>query len=199
MAEPRDELAAGVGGHSHLRASHAEREQVIGLLKTAFVQERLAKDEFDLRVGWALTLRTCGELAALTADIPARLPGAQPPQAAREWSNKKVAAAVTCALGGWLSIVAAASFWVADSGPAQRSPGVGIVVILLHTSIIWVWLIVVWLGRRADRRSTQRMSHTGGGQESQTTVPSASLTAVRSGKSRPGTGSQKRRSCCKSA
>ncbi len=34
-----------------MRASHADREQVIGLLKTAFVQGRLAKDEFDLRVG----------------------------------------------------------------------------------------------------------------------------------------------------
>jgi hypothetical protein len=158
MAESRDEITAGAGGRGHLLASHAEREQVIGLLKTAFVQERLAKDEFDLRVGWALTLRTCGELAALTADIPARLPGAQLPQAAREWSNKKVAAAVTCAIAGWLSVVAAGSFWVADRGPAQRSPGVGIVVILLHMSIIPVWLIAVWLGRRADRQSAQRLS-----------------------------------------
>ena len=173
MAESRDELAAGVGGHNRLRASHAEREQVIGVLKTAFVQERLTRDEFDLRVGWALTSRTCGELAALTADIPVRLPGAQLPQAAREWSDKKVAAAVTCALAGWLSIVAAASFWVADHGPGQRSPGVGIVVILLHMSIIWVWLIAVALGRRADRRSTQQLSQVGGGQEPQANMPLA--------------------------
>lgn len=173
MAESRDEMAAGAGSRGHLLASHAEREQVIGLLKTAFVQERLAKDEFDLRVGWALTSRTCGELGALTADIPARLPGVQLPQAAREWSNKKVAAAVTCALAGWLSVVAAASFWVADHAPAQRSPGVGIVVILLHMSIISVWLIAVWLGRRADRQSAQRLSQGGGGQASQAAVPLA--------------------------
>jgi hypothetical protein len=173
MAEPGDEIAAGAGSRSHLRASHAEREQVIGLLKAAFVQERLSKDEFDLRVGRALTSRTCGELAAITAGVPARRPEAQPPQPAREWSNKKVAAAVTCALAGWLSIVAAASFWVADHGPPQRSPGVGIVVILLHLSIIWVWLIAVGLGRRADRRSVQRLSQVGGGQESQATVPLA--------------------------
>ena len=75
MAQSRGEMAACTGGRGHLLASHAEREQVIGLLKTAFVQERLAKDEFDLRVGWALTSRTCGELAALTADIPGRSPG----------------------------------------------------------------------------------------------------------------------------
>ena len=180
MAQSRDEMAACTGGRGHLLASHAEREQVIALLKTAFVQERLAKDEFDLRVGWALTSRTCGELAALTADIPARLPETQLPQTAPEWSNKKVAAVVTCALAGWLSVVAAGSFWVADQGPAQRSPGVGIVVILLHVSIISVWLIAVWLGRRADRQSAQRLSPGGGGQASQTTAPLASLVTVSS-------------------
>ena len=75
MAEPGGEIAAGAG-RSQLRASHAEREQVIGLLKAAFVQGRLAMDEFDLRVGSALTSRTRAELAALTADIPAGLTGA---------------------------------------------------------------------------------------------------------------------------
>jgi len=54
----------------HLRASHVDREQVISALKTAFVQGRLAKDEFDARVGQALASRTCAELAVITADIP---------------------------------------------------------------------------------------------------------------------------------
>ena len=60
-------------GRSHLRASHADREQVVGTLKAAFVQGRLVKDEFDLRVGQALAPRTYAELAALTADLPAGL------------------------------------------------------------------------------------------------------------------------------
>jgi hypothetical protein len=46
---------------------------VIGTLKAAFVQGRLVKDEFDLRVGQALAPRTYAELAALTADLPAGL------------------------------------------------------------------------------------------------------------------------------
>ena len=37
-----------------LRTSHADREQMIDLLKAAFVQGRLTKDEFDLRVGQVL-------------------------------------------------------------------------------------------------------------------------------------------------
>ena len=49
MEEPRDQSPATPG--RHLRASHADREQVIGTLKAAFVHGRLARDEFGLR--WA--------------------------------------------------------------------------------------------------------------------------------------------------
>jgi 8-hydroxy-5-deazaflavin:NADPH oxidoreductase len=54
-----------------LRASHADREQAIDTLKAAFVQGRLAKDEFDARLGQAFASRTFAELAAVTGDIPA--------------------------------------------------------------------------------------------------------------------------------
>ena len=60
---------AGAGDHSPLRASRADREQVIDALKAAFVDGRLAKDEFDLRVGRVLAAHA--DLDALTADIPA--------------------------------------------------------------------------------------------------------------------------------
>ena len=63
-------------GGSHLRAAHADREHVIDLLKAAFVQGQLTKDELDARAGQALTARTYAELAALTADSP---PGRPPP------------------------------------------------------------------------------------------------------------------------
>jgi hypothetical protein len=61
-----------------LRASRADRERVIDLLKAAFVQGRLDRDEFDVRIGQAVASRTYGELAAVTADIPAELIGALP-------------------------------------------------------------------------------------------------------------------------
>src|SRR5215469_11014560 len=66
---PQDEPAPA--GRGRLRASHADREQAIELLKAAFVQDRLDKDEFDARVGQAFVSRTYAELAAVTADIPA--------------------------------------------------------------------------------------------------------------------------------
>jgi hypothetical protein len=70
-------------GRGHLRASRADREQVVSVLKAAFVQGRLGKDEFDLRVGQAFGSRTYAELTAVTADLPAGLATAKRPQPAR--------------------------------------------------------------------------------------------------------------------
>jgi hypothetical protein len=73
---PDDLAAAGLG---HLRASRADREHVIAVLKTAFVQDCLTRDEFDHQVGEVLVSRTYAELAAITAEIPAVPPAAVPP------------------------------------------------------------------------------------------------------------------------
>jgi hypothetical protein len=62
-----------------MRASHADREQVIGTLKAAFVHGVLDKDEFDLRVSQTFASRTYADLVAVTADIPAGLSRAEPP------------------------------------------------------------------------------------------------------------------------
>jgi hypothetical protein len=73
--------ASGRGGGPHVaslpasseplvgRVSDADREQVLGVLKAAFVQGRLTKDELDARAGHALTARSHADLAALTADL----------------------------------------------------------------------------------------------------------------------------------
>jgi Domain of unknown function (DUF1707) len=80
MARRGDEIAARAGDGGRLRAPHADREQVIGALKAAFVQGLLDKDEFDLRVGQTFASRTYADLAAVIADIPAGLSLAQPPE-----------------------------------------------------------------------------------------------------------------------
>jgi putative transcriptional regulator len=69
-------LQEGCGG---LRASDADREQAIDVLKAAFVRDRLARTEFEARVGQALASRTYAELAAATGGIPGRLTADQPP------------------------------------------------------------------------------------------------------------------------
>ena len=70
MTGPADKNTAAVA-RGRLRASHADREQVIGTLKAAFVQGRLTKDELDLRIGQTLAARTYAELGRLTVDVPA--------------------------------------------------------------------------------------------------------------------------------
>jgi len=70
-------MAATVADDGRLRASYADREYVIDTVKTAFVQGRLTRDELDVRVGQVLAARTYADLAALTADLPGGLTGAE--------------------------------------------------------------------------------------------------------------------------
>ena len=58
-----------------LRASHADRDQVVELLRVAAGDGRLSAEELDDRLERALTARTYAELTALTADLPGT-PGA---------------------------------------------------------------------------------------------------------------------------
>ena len=86
IAGPEDEptvaedLAAENRSRGDLRASHADREQVIGTLKAAFVQGRLTKDELGARVDQVYASRTYAELAEVIADIPTALTGARSPR-----------------------------------------------------------------------------------------------------------------------
>ena len=77
MTGPGNEFPEQAANGGHLRASQADRERAIEVLKTAFVQERLTKDEFDLRVDQALASRTYAELIVVTSDLLV------PPTAAR--------------------------------------------------------------------------------------------------------------------
>jgi hypothetical protein len=90
MAGPGTEITAAEAIPGRLRASHGDREQVIGTLKAAFVQGRLTKDELDARAGQALAARTYADLAALTADLPAGLAASHPHEAARPRAAKDI-------------------------------------------------------------------------------------------------------------
>ena len=101
-----------------LRASHADREQVIDTVKAAFVQGQLSMGELDARVGQALEARTYAELAAVTAGIPAE-PGLARPTPARPQPRRPerrpvnpglcVITAAPLAAGIWAGMVAGAA------------------------------------------------------------------------------------------
>jgi Domain of unknown function (DUF1707) len=129
---PGDGRAARPG---RMRASHADREQVVGVLKAAFVQGRLAKEELDTRVGQALAARTHAELAVITDDIPAGLAAPVVAGSARPVLGVRSGVCVT-ALAAMLAAVlwsAAVSAGSAAAGSAALAVS-GIVIFALFVT-----------------------------------------------------------------
>ncbi|CAA9471579.1 MAG: hypothetical protein AVDCRST_MAG67-67 [uncultured Solirubrobacteraceae bacterium] len=62
--------------HSQLRASDAERDWAVGIVREAAAEGRLALDELSDRVERALGATTRGELELVVRDLPAASPGA---------------------------------------------------------------------------------------------------------------------------
>jgi len=140
VASPGDEMDAGAAGRGRMRASHADREQAIEVLKAAFVQDRLTQLELDTRVGQALTARTYADLAALTADIPPA-PAAARPERPPAPARRRPLARAAVAAGICLLIAAAAiaAMWVASiADPGGPGPSwAGGLMVALAVSGIW--------------------------------------------------------------
>ena len=137
MPGPETEIAAAAGGsRSHLRASRVDREQVIGALKTAFVQGRLTEDELDARVDLVYASRTYAELADVTVDIPAELTRAKSPR--DPWRATKIA----CRIEYAIFLPGIVAFLLAPGGPratAAEMVGLTSIVCLLF------WLLGVFM------------------------------------------------------
>jgi len=88
-AYPVSQPGYQVSTHASMRASSADRERAVDVLKAGFAEGRLTQDEYNDRMGRAYAARTYGDLAALTADLPAGasplpawpVPAYQPPPA----------------------------------------------------------------------------------------------------------------------
>ncbi len=170
MAGPGNEITAGATGRGRLRASHADREQVIEALKAAFVHGRLDRDEFDLRMGRALASRTYADLAALTADIPARLTRARLPEPARESVNKKAVAATAWATAAFIGIWPV-MILTQDGSPFAVPVLVVWFVLAMAVPTGWLLLLHDWLDKRARRQSAQGLPPGAGGEASQRPAP----------------------------
>jgi hypothetical protein len=155
MAGPSSEIT-GAGDRSRLRASHADREQVIDVVKAAFVQGRLAKDEFDQRIGRVFASRTYADLTSLTADIPARLIRAQTSQ---EPAHPPVRIAMDKkAIRSWASAtVMLPGMVVAASALQSGQPAVvGLIAAVVFACLVAlpVGVLMMVQSRREDRSSS---------------------------------------------
>ena len=72
-----------------LRASHEDRDRVVDALRVAAGDGRLSAEELDTRLERALSARTLGELAGLTADLP-HAPAAKEVLVIRQHAGKYV-------------------------------------------------------------------------------------------------------------
>ncbi len=79
------------GPSPEMRASDADRDQVINVLRAALGEGRLTADEFEERMQAVLSARTFSELAAFTADLPA--PGHYVPSAPGHYVPSRTPAA----------------------------------------------------------------------------------------------------------
>lgn len=137
-----------------MRAAHADREQVVGTLKAAFVQGMLAKDEFDQRVAQTFASRTYAELAALTADLPPGLAALQPHEPTQAWDGQPV-------LQPGLVLAAATGLYAGVWGYAAVSPGGGdnpvAGALVSMGAFVYVGLLLICvaaiLASRRERRS----------------------------------------------
>jgi Domain of unknown function (DUF1707) len=153
MAGPGDEITATAGGRGRLRASHADREQVIEVLKAAYVQGRLTKDELHARAGQAFAARTYGELAAVTADLPPGLTVAPPPrQPARPRTRPPVSKVVA---GAALIIpppaMVAAAF-ITGSDPVGKVAILTVLVFFMAWIAAGMQLVANWHDNRSRSR-----------------------------------------------
>jgi hypothetical protein len=80
-AERRLGASNGQAADGPVLASDADNEHAVEALQVAYAEGRLAKDDFDARVGRALDARTTGDLTAATARLPG--PSVRPALTAR--------------------------------------------------------------------------------------------------------------------
>jgi len=121
-----------------IRASDADREHAVGILRDGYACGRLTLDEFDERTTAAFASRTWGELRKLTQDLPA--PGQRPPlpatlaaaapQQARAGGDRPPRAAPASEGPALTPVLTIALFWLALTFTAHAA-GALIPVVLI--------------------------------------------------------------------
>ena len=150
------------GRHGSMRSSTADRERAIDVLKAAFAEGRLSREEFEQRAGQADRSLTYAELGALTADLPAGPLGAMvqpsapypsvqyppvqyPPVVPRRPVNSLAVAALVCSLIPGFPAVAAVIAGVAARQQirqrGERGQGIATAAIVIGTISLVAFLL----------------------------------------------------------
>jgi hypothetical protein len=157
---PEDATGVPAGGHGRMRASDTDRERVVDVLKAAFVQGRLVKDELDARAGRVFASRTYAELAAVTADIPPapaagraahpRAPAPESPAGPAPARQAAAQAVMACAM----AVVAAEFFLILAvfAFPVYGTLDVALLVNLVGLPLVGGMMLDTWRESRPRER-----------------------------------------------
>jgi hypothetical protein len=140
---------AGLGGPPGMLAAAADRERAVDVLKAAFGEGRITKDEFDYRVNQVAQARTYADLGVVIADLPAgplggvsQYQGGLPATApyyppARQTTNGLAVGSLVCALLG-ISLPAVIMGHIARNQIRERNEG--------GDGLAIAGLVIGWLG-----------------------------------------------------
>ena len=181
VSGPEGEMAARAADRGRLRASHADRNRVVDVLKAAFIEGRLTKDELDARLSQTLAARTYAELAALTADIPTGTKLARHPRPDRAPAPQSTHWMAHRAVKSGAAVIGGIAVAVGVTGVVLGNPVVGVIVAVFVVMLAAVASALVgslvgatlMLESRRRRRRSRGQSATGpgsgasGGQASQ--------------------------------
>ena len=86
-------------GQGYLRASTADRDNAVEVLKAGYAEGRLSKEEYEARAEQAFTARTLGDLARVTADLPGGSLAGPPVRSAPARTNPLAVGSLACGIG----------------------------------------------------------------------------------------------------
>ena len=141
----------------NMLAAATDRERTIDVLKAAFGEGRLTKEEFESRSGRVLTARTYADLAAIVADLPAGPAGAvmpyhgygYPPAVPGQPTNGLAIGSMVCGIIPFIAAVPAVIFGhlaraqIRQTG--ERGDGMAIAGLVLGYLGIAGWALVTLL------------------------------------------------------
>ena len=139
------------GERGRLRAADADRDRVVELLTMAYSEGRLSKDEYDDRLGSALSARTYADLDRVVADLPvAPAPTVIPVVKTNGFAIASLACGLAQVAFGPLATIPAIVFGHIARGQikrtGERGAGLALAGLLLGWAAVVIGVVLVLLG-----------------------------------------------------
>jgi hypothetical protein len=135
-----------------IRASDADREHTVGILRDGYACGRLTLAEFDERTTAAFASRTWGDLLALTDDLPPGRTGSPPPPPTVTPRERRLASAMAGEGARILPMGLIAIFWLALIFSVHGRGALIPIVFLVLMAVRWAGAVRCGTASRRQRQ-----------------------------------------------